>query len=70
MKQGQKSVVLPDELYAKVERKLSEMGFTTVDEFVAYVLTQVLEDEAAPQKELSAADEAEVKKRLKSLGYF
>ncbi len=64
-----KQVKLPDALYEKIEKKMAEMGFTTADEFVAYVLTQVLEDEA-PQKELSAADEAEVKKRLKSLGYF
>jgi len=69
MKKGQKTVTVPDELYAKVERKLSETGFASVDEFVAYVLAKVLEDDE-PAKELSPEDEAEVKKRLKSLGYF
>lgn len=69
MKKGQKIVTLPDELYEKVEKKLSETGFASVDEFVAYVLTKVLEDEE-PAKELTPEDEAEVKKRLKSLGYF
>ena len=69
MKKGQKTVALPDELYEKVEKNLAETGFTSVDEFVAYVLTKVLEDQA-PDKELTPEDEAEVKKRLKSLGYI
>jgi Arc/MetJ-type ribon-helix-helix transcriptional regulator len=68
MKNG-KSISLPSELYSKVEKKVSETGFGSVDEFVAYVLEKVLEDDEL-EKEMSAEDEAEVKKRLKSLGYF
>jgi Arc/MetJ-type ribon-helix-helix transcriptional regulator len=68
MKNG-KSISLPSDLYQKLEKKVSETGFNSVDEFVAYVLEKVLEDDE-PEKEMSAEDEAEVKKRLKSLGYF
>jgi len=69
MKNGPKSVSLSSELYEKLEKKSSETGFKTVDEFVAFVLEQVLEEEA-PKETMTKSDEAEVKKRLKSLGYL
>ncbi len=69
MNLGRKSVAIPQELYRKVEEKVKASGFNSVDEYVSFVLEQVLsgdEDSGA----LSSADEAEVKKRLKALGYF
>ena len=59
------SVNLSKELYEKAERAKGPAGFETVDQYVAFVLDQVLKPADAP----SDQDE-KVKKRLRSLGYM
>ena len=66
---GSKEIFLSSELYEKVEERVKETGFSSVDEYVTFVLEEVLkngEEETAFSKE----DEEEVKKRLRALGYL
>ncbi len=68
MKNKSKNVNIPAELYDKVKNRIGSSGFNSVDEYVAFVLEQVIQDE--PEVKMSDADEVEVKKRLKALGYL
>ena len=69
MKSGKKTVSIPQELYEKISARISTTGFNSVDEYVAFALEQIVAEEKSREK-LNDADEAEIKKRLRSLGYF
>jgi len=63
-----KTVFLPAELYARVEERVKATDFSSVDEYVEFVLEEVVKEEEA--KAFSEEEEKEVKKRLKDLGYL
>ena len=54
-----RTLSLPAELYGRIEERVKATEFGSVDEYVIFVLDEVLKEE-----------EAEVKKRLKALGYL
>jgi Arc/MetJ-type ribon-helix-helix transcriptional regulator len=68
-KEERETVFLPTDLYRKVEERVKAMDFGSVDEYVEFVLGQVLEEEEE-EKAFSKEEEEEVKKRLKDLGYL
>ena len=61
-KQEKKSVFVPAELYGKIEERVKAADFGSVDEYVEFVLAEVVKEEAEAEKE--------VKKRLRDLGYL
>ena len=61
------SVILPVELYSRIKERVKATGFGSVDEYVIFVLKEVLKEEGGT---FSKEDEEEVKKRLKALGYL
>ncbi|MFC7045388.1 hypothetical protein ACFQH6_08180 [Halobacteriaceae archaeon GCM10025711] len=64
-------VQLPRQVVSRVERRLPRTEFESVDEYVAYVLREVLarvEDESTDSYE--AVDREQVQDRLRSLGYL
>ena len=65
--EGKRVVSLPTELYGKVKERVRDTEFASVDEYVTFVLEEVLKEE---EKVLSDEEEEEVKKRLKALGYL
>ena len=70
MKKKNKTVSLPAELYGKIEERLVSSGFASVDEYVAFVLEEVLREEGEGEdKAFSAEEEEQVKRRLRALGY-
>lgn len=64
-----KQIVIPDELYKKIESSLPNLGFQSVDEYVVFVLQEVLKDDSE-ETQLSPEEEEIVKKRLRDLGYL
>lgn len=63
---GNRSVLLPEELCVKAEKKFGSR-FGSLDQFLCAVMTELLRDEAA------AMDEHEqkiIEERLKGLGYI
>lgn len=64
------AVLLPSVLYNQIAERLKETSFGSVNEYVSFVLEEVLKqeeyEEAAPNKK----EEEEAKKRLKDLGYL
>lgn len=65
-----KAVFLSNELYSKIEGRVKDTGFGSVDEYVVFVLEEVLGEEGQEESTFSKEEEEEVKKRLKALGYL
>ena len=66
------TVELPEGLTERVEARLERSEFDAVDEYVAYVLQEVLarvEDDTETET-ADAVDQDEVETRLQSLGYL
>ena len=66
---GEKAIFLSAELYNRIGERAKATGFDSVDEYVIFVLEEVLKEEGGEQV-ISKEDEEEVKKRLKALGYL
>jgi Arc/MetJ-type ribon-helix-helix transcriptional regulator len=70
MKEREKrTVLLPAELYGKIEERVKATDFGSVDEYVEFVMEEVVKEEEEG-KAFSEEEEKEVKKRLKDLGYL
>jgi len=69
MKEEKKVVSLPTELYSKIVQRIVGTDFNSVDDYVVFVLEEVVKEEE-PERAFSEQDEKEVKKRLKALGYI
>ena len=70
MKEEQKPVFIPAELYQKVNNRVNSTEFKSVDEYVCFVLEEVVKEEQDNEEVYSEEEEQEVKKRLRSLGYM
>ncbi|HEC67286.1 MAG TPA: CopG family transcriptional regulator [Candidatus Desulfofervidus auxilii] len=64
-----KILELPNDLYKKIEERIKGTEFKSVEEYVIFVLEEVLKDEEESES-LSPEEEAQVKERLKGLGYL
>jgi Arc/MetJ-type ribon-helix-helix transcriptional regulator len=69
-KEEKRAVSLPAELYSKIEERVNTTDFGSVEEYVTFVLQEVIKEENEEEKAFSKEDEEEVKKRLKALGYL
>ena len=65
-----KAVLLSAELYDRIEERVKTAGFSSVDEYVTFVLEEVLIDEGEEEAGFSKEEEEKVKKRLRALGYI
>ena len=66
-----KTVSLPAELYRMIEERVKATGFGSVEEYIIFILKEVLEEEGGVEDgAFSKEEEEEVKKRLKALGYM
>jgi Arc/MetJ-type ribon-helix-helix transcriptional regulator len=70
MSKETKSVSVPADIYDRIEERVKVTDFGSVDEYVLFILEEVLKDEEEEEQVDSDIDEAEVKKRLKALGYM
>ncbi len=63
------NVKIPKELYEKAKKFIEETGtFASVEEFIKYVLEQVLVEEEKPS--YTPEEEEKIKERLRALGYL
>ncbi|MCK4733723.1 MAG: hypothetical protein KAT65_14815 [Methanophagales archaeon] len=73
-KEGEKKAVfLPAELYGRIDERVHATEFQSVEEYVTFVLEEVLGGEEESEEEgptFSEEEEEEVKKRLRALGYL
>ena len=68
------TVSIPITLFKKIQERIQETGFSSVSEYVTYVLREIFaEEEKTHQKKeqaFSPEDEKRVKDRLRALGYL
>jgi hypothetical protein len=66
------SLEISRELFRKIQSRLDEFGFDSVDECVEFVMTEFISEtkEKNFHPELSEDEEKQIKKRLRSLGYL
>ena len=69
MNQKQLFVALSADLYHRIEERVDGTEFQSVDEYVGFVMEEVLKEDE-PEAAFSAEDEEEIKKRLRGLGYL
>ena len=66
-----KALFLPAELDGRIGERVKATGFGSVDEYVIFVLEEVLKEEGEEgDRAFSKEDEEEVKNRLRALGYL
>lgn len=67
-------IEIPDEIYASIEEVVKDSDeFKDVEDYVAFVLTEVLKDDEEEDEEeplYSEEDEEKIKERLRGLGYL
>lgn len=66
------TVPLPSELADRIERRLPRSEFDTVEEYVTFVLEEVLVrvEDATDDDSSTTVDQEEVETRLEALGYL
>jgi len=72
-KKGQesKAVFLSAGLFGRIEERANAIGFGSADEYVTFVLEEVLkEGKEDEERAFSPEDEELVKRRLRALGYL
>jgi len=75
MTDGEKSVLVPAELYAKLSELVEKSGSETVDELAGRIIRDWVSKETAKSakgepSQIAVEDEKVVEERLKSLGYM
>ncbi|MGE5342320.1 MAG: CopG family transcriptional regulator [Candidatus Omnitrophota bacterium] len=61
---------IPRPLYDRLKHIISESGFSSVNEFVVYVLRDLVSMGLEESKDLTKEETEAIRQRLKNLGYF
>ncbi|RLF09704.1 MAG: CopG family transcriptional regulator [Thermoprotei archaeon] len=70
MSEERVSITIPRKLYDEIKRRVEESQgeFKSVEEYVEFVLNEIVKEEA--EEVYSPEEEEEIKKRLRALGYL
>ncbi len=63
-------IKVPKDIIRKIEERIKDTEFKSVEEYVTFVLEEVIRDEEEPEEVFSEEDEKTVKERLRALGYL
>jgi len=61
---------IPRPLYDKLKTVIEGGGFSSVNEFVVYVLRDLMSTKGIDKRDLSAEEIEAIRERLKNLGYL
>ena len=67
------TISIPDNLKQKLEEKIKETDFKSIEDYILYLLKQMVSNDVADSKEkvtYSDEDEVALKKKLKEMGYL
>jgi len=65
------TIKIPRELYKKLRNLIADTGFSSVSEFIIFVMRSVASGgEIGPDEKLTAEEIKAVRERLKRLGYL
>ena len=63
------TVSIPVPLFEKIQKRIEGTGFTSVSDYVTFVLREVLSEEKE-EEAFTKEDEERIKERLRGLGYL
>ncbi len=63
-------VRIPKEVYDRIKERIKETEFESVDEYVTFVLREVLASLEEEEQVFTEEEEEKVKERLRALGYL
>ncbi|MFO7872732.1 MAG: hypothetical protein R6U26_03825 [Candidatus Undinarchaeales archaeon] len=64
------TVSIPKQLAKNIKAQIKGTGFTSISDYVTYVMREVVSGKGAKEEAFSEEDEKKVKERLKDLGYI
>ncbi|WP_202320737.1 CopG family transcriptional regulator [Archaeoglobus neptunius] len=69
---SERTISIPEDVYTRIEERIKDTDFGSVDEYVTYVLREVLAslEEEEEEEVFSEEEEEKVKERLRALGYL
>ncbi len=70
MSKDKVTIKIPRPLYNRIKDIIEESGFSSVNEFVVYVLRDLVSMHDLSRTELSKEEIEKIRQRLKNLGYF
>lgn len=74
MKNNKVTIKIPRPLYDKIQQLIEGSGFNSATDFIVYVLRDLISEKGGPARdesdEFSPEEMAELKKKLKNLGYL
>lgn len=63
-------VLIPAWIFRKIEERLPKTQFSSVSDYVTYVLAQVVTEHDENERAFTPEDEEKVKDKLRALGYL
>lgn len=72
MKEARVTIKIPRPLYRKLQVLIEESSFSSVTEFIVYVLRDLVAEKGIPpdKEELTPDEMRAIKQRLRNLGYL
>ena len=70
MKKEKKTIEISETLYESLKQSADDSGFESVEEFVDFVLEEVVRRGTGEERELTDDEQKEIDKSLKELGYL
>ncbi len=70
MSKDKVTLKIPRPLYNRLKEVIDKSGFSSVNEFIVYILRDLVSMDIGSKEELSKEETEAIKKRLKNLGYF
>ncbi|HDD68863.1 MAG TPA: CopG family transcriptional regulator [Candidatus Korarchaeota archaeon] len=64
------TVSIPVSLYEKVKKMIEGTGFSSVSDYVTYVLRELVASYEESKLDFTKEDEERIKRRLRALGYL
>ncbi len=64
------TIKIPKPLYKKLKKIIKNTGFSSVTEFMVYVLRSVVSGKVEGEEKLTEKEVKLIRKRLKTLGYI
>ncbi len=64
------TISIPIQLYEKVKHMIEGTGFSSVSDYVTYVLRELVASYEESKLDFTREDEERIKRRLRALGYL
>ena len=72
MKEARVTIKIPRPLYRKLQTLIEDSSFSSVTEFIVYVLRDIISEKGIPadKDDLTPEETRAIKQRLRNLGYL